>query len=397
MASIEVRHHRNQPDTYRVRWRQDGIAQRHEESTEERARVFRALVEAAGHTWPQVATLYTYGFHELARERDVEGRLGMSDATLVDWCRMYVTTGTRADPLTVKKYGRNIDNHLVPFFGDMALTAVRGRDIARWQEWMMDPVNGLGLKPGTVIDTRAGVLAPALRVAARPDMDGAPALIPSNPVLSVRLPDQMVLRPEVWTQEELDEAIDIAYNMRDPRGGDVLATLAGTGARWSEVVAFSRPSFYPDRGIVEVRQHAVRRPNIGWVIEAGAKTKAGIRDVTLAPAVCTLLDGQPDNRLGLLLTAPRGGLWAYETFHTHYFTPIRAVMRDRGCRRRLTLHGLRHTAAVRLMESGVDIYTVSSNLGHKPGTTARLYGAFTGNLSRTASAALGTLVGARVV
>lgn len=402
MASIEIRHHTNGPDTYRVRWWEDGKQQRPEVDSHADAIVLCALVESLGNRWPDTTALRLRGLHELARKRDDRERTAaLVGVTLVDWCTRYVESEPRCSAATRAKYLRNIANHLAPYFGDMPLSTVTGRDIQRWQEWLMSDAYAYGhgrgeqskrgVKAGTVVDTRAGILSPALAAAARPDLDGNPPLLPHNPILAVPNAKGDSIRPEVWEQEELDALLDMAWNIGEPEGA-LLTTLAGTGARWSEVAALARPALYPSRGVVEVRRRAVRDEHARWQIIPATKTPDGWRNVSLPSVVMSLLSGRSQGPDGLLLTNSRGSMWIYESFLRGPFEKLRTAMIQRGMTRHLTLHGLRHTAAVRMAESGVDIYTISANLGHKPGTTAKLYGKYTRHGHGAAARALGTLV-----
>lgn len=390
MASIDIRK-RAEDQVWRVRWRDNGEPQSEEFADPTEAEIFRALVNAAGQTYPGTAVLYARGLHALAVKREQLARTPVGGIRLVDWCHTYIDTASEASVREKVRYHAMVDNHIAETFGLTLLTQVTGRMIKNWQEALADDTAGPGLSAKTIKNVRCTVLAPALAAAAAPDLDGNPPLIPVNPCLAVKAPRVIDNRPEIWHQAEVNAMLAAAATV-DRRAYALLATLAGTAMRWSEAVALTTHAVYPDRGVIEVRRKAIKDVGSQWRIVPAVKTRNGWRAVPAAPAVLALLAAQGAADGALVLTNDRGELWRHEAFFDCQWQKIRDMVKAQGFTRHLTLHGLRHTAATRMAENGVDLYTLSGILGHAPGTTTKLYGGRTGNNDARAAAALATLV-----
>lgn len=391
MASIDTLERATGP-AYRVRWRHNGAAAAPVILKDrDQAETFRRLVDMAGQDWPTPGQLRAHGLHDLADKAARESRPALVTVTLIEYCSRYIDDHSVASKDNRAKYHRMIANHMAEFFGAMRLVDVTGRDILNWQTYMGDEESGLGLSPKSIKNTRCAILAPALNAACKRDLDGNPPMLAYNPCESVPAPKVSSKRPSVWTQEELDAVLAAAYAI-DPRAWALLLTLAGTGMRWSEVVALTTHAVYRDRGLIEVRQVARKDVRSQWRLHEAAKTNNAFRMVATPGAVFDVLAAQGAADGALVLTNAEGGLWRHETFFDNQWAKVRAAVRAAGYTRHLTLHGLRHTAATRLIDNGVGLFTVSGILGHAPGTTATMYGGRTGAGDAAAAVALGTLV-----
>jgi hypothetical protein len=378
---------------YRVRWARNGEWEGHTFDDPTDAEIFRALVnKCGGNRWPSAQELRARGFTALAEQREIIERRDQAATriTVVDMCRRYIDTDTETTAKGRKTYTAMLTNHIEPFFGSMTADAVTGQMIKDFQRHLVDTEAGPGVSAKTANNIRGGVLAPAFKRAAAPDLAGNPPLVPYNPCLSVKPLPVTPNRPEVWTQHEVSCMLDIARDI-DPDAWALLAVLAGTGLRWSEAVAIGPQHVYADRGVVEIRRKAHRDAAARWVLVDTTKTAAGTRTVHVAGPVMDILTDRASWGRPVVLANRRGTLWHYEAFHDNQWAKIRAKVAAEGFTRKLTLHGLRHTAT-RMHEMGVDLYTLSAQLGHAYGTTLLMYGGPTGRNYATAVDALGTLV-----
>ena len=53
--------------------------------------------------------------------------------------------------------------------------------------------------------------------------------------------------------------------------------------------------------------------------------------------------------------------------------PLKHWLAEAGIEKHVTFHCFRHTFAMRLLENGVDIYTIATLLGHKSVTSTQIY------------------------
>lgn len=150
------------------------------------------------------------------------------------------------------------------------------------------------------------------------------------------------------------------------------ALAALTGMRRSELVALCWDMVDLDRGVVRVRRTVVPGSGDGGVEWDEPKTKRSRRDIVLdADCVALLRDhrrAQSEWRLKL------GELWTDNTLVfprddgtvAHPSQPSAAFAT--ACKKlglpNIGMHGLRHTHATLLLESGVNVKEVSERLGH---------------------------------
>lgn len=150
--------------------------------------------------------------------------------------------------------------------------------------------------------------------------------------------------------------------------------LLFTGMRSGELLGLEWADIDFDNRVLHItkqrNQHGIGPP----------KTKAGLRDIILpATLVTTLLDFKKwQESLSHNWLTPTDYVMVDHTgkpfYHTKPQDLMKNILRDAGLQPRKSAHILRHTHAVMLLESGADIKTVSTRLGHSTiEMTANIY------------------------
>ncbi len=217
--------------------------------------------------------------------------------------------------------------------------------------------------------------------------------IPGNPVREVgpvsaprgKAKPKRVTEARGFTPEEREAML--AFADRDERAqrrdlGDLVAFLAGTGARIGEACGLRWSALDLDKGTATLGPVVVRVKGQGLAIQEDGKTKAATRTVHLPrDLVGRLLARQvhaPATEHGAVFVAPRGGLRdPSNTAHDvrDLLTDVgREVFGDPEHLGWASSHTFRKTVATTLHEAGVSDRLVSNHLGHsRPSMTQDHY------------------------
>ncbi|MDP9435969.1 MAG: site-specific integrase, partial [Actinomycetota bacterium] len=188
-----------------------------------------------------------------------------------------------------------------------------------------------------------------------------------------------------FTPEERDAVVAFADFDRRSVGrdlGDLVAFLAGSGARIGEACALRWSALDLDKGTATLGPVVVRTKGEGLSIQEDGKTKAATRTVHLSPALVARLMARqvaaPATEHGAVFTAPRGGLRdpsnTAQDFRDLLTDVGREVFGDPDHLTWATSHTFRKTVATVLHEAGVPDVQVSNHLGHsRPSMTQDVY------------------------
>ncbi|MFC5804286.1 tyrosine-type recombinase/integrase [Streptomyces formicae] len=279
---------------------------------------------------------------------------------------------------TRTNYTRFIDNHMIPWFGQMTVSD-RGAKITRdhVSRWVLDLRHGRSgplHPPGTVRRSYApktianlhGLLYSILQSAVEAD----PSLRDSNPCAHTRLPkgndtedDEVFLEPGEYAL--------LKTHVR-PDAADIIEALVSTGLRWGEVTALQPRdfTFASKRPTLRV-QRAWKRRGEGGTFLGAPKTKKSRRTLVLTSAQVKLFQRLCKGRqpTDLVFTAPGGGAWHSGVFHAHRWKPALDAANAAGLTKRPRIHDLRHTHASWLIAGRVPLPVIQARLGHESITT----------------------------
>jgi len=140
----------------------------------------------------------------------------------------------------------------------------------------------------------------------------------------------------------------------------LIITAIFTGLRCSELRGLTWKHVDLDCRVIRVRQRADFQSRIG-----PPKSKAGIRDVPLAPmALNTLREWKlacPRTELDLAFPSANGRIHSTSNIHKQCWRPLQRAL---GFRLTYTFHSLRHAAASLFLEQGWSPKKVQTVMGH---------------------------------
>lgn len=362
MATIRKRANKQGSPSWQVRWWQlDGSQASETFTTEEQAKRFRGLVDAAGQAAPE-GWIRGHGF---AEAKD-------SEWTVRTWCESAIDVRAGITDQTRTAYRWQL-KHLGDL-ADIGLGELSRADVSRW-------VNSLDLAPKSVANLH-GLLSSCLRDAAR---DGHIRL---NPAEGLRLPARHGPDSHEIVALTTDEIDLIAANVGEQYKA-LVATLAGTGMRQAEAYGLQVRHVQLARRRIAVTQALQRAP--GGSIIGAPKTRRSVRSISITSKLAEQLRGIVSGRdpEDYVFTTPSGARIHPPRFRSHVWAPAVAAARrcenhkdataPCGCKGTLrvnpNIHDLRHSHASYLIAAGVPLVKIQRRLGHESiQTTVDTYG-----------------------
>jgi integrase len=290
----------------------------------------------------------------LANGEQVGGSLTVAKY-LEDWFKAKESAGRK--PSTLAQYSDLKERYLVPHLGDIRLSQLRATHVEAMLAAMEAESRGLVTRRRTV-----AVLSSALGSAVKR------RLVPWNVCQHVELPPERSEPRPVWNATQVRTFLDSV-------NGDRLAALwriyVLTGVRRGEALGLSWECVDLDAG--EVRIQRTLGEVAGKLSWGTPKTANGTRTIAVDPRTVSALRAhwsrQAAEKLALggagyrdegLVFAAEDGRPIWPGFVSDRFH----VLADEAELPPIRLHDLRHSAASLALAAGVDMKTVSSNLGH---------------------------------
>lgn len=283
----------------------------------------------------------------------------------------FATKSLRLRPRTKSYYRDALDLVLLPRFGSSRVSAI---DVDAVAELIRDlelrglnavdrkrPVRPLGRSS---IDNYLKPLQGILKLARRK------GIVRDNPFNLLTQDDRPAAtetaEPHEWTDDELSRLFDAAAQLSRKSASrydytPLLRVVSRLGLRVGEALGLQWQDFDKDAGVLRVRRQWLRTGLYG-----PTKTKAGVRDIALPDDVV--------DYLSLLHQASPFKDEEHPVFSSLTGTPLghRNVSR-RGAEpafklaglEGVSIHDLRHAAASRLIDAGLDAVEVAAILGHE--------------------------------
>jgi integrase len=273
------------------------------------------------------------------------------------------------------KYRGILDNHVLPRWGDLPLTAVHSEDIALWVAALLKSTadGGSGLGPSQARH--------AYRVMSMVLEWCVPRRILRNPARGVKLPVRPDTEHVYLTYGQVEALADAAGELRTKYDRPTAAAsvnralvllLAYTGIRWGEAAALRV-------GRVDLDTRRIRVAStfyeVGGVQHEGLPKTGKKRTVPIPASLVPELRAVIGTRGGdeLLFTTARGQSLRANNWRTREFIP--AVAAAELAVPGLTPHKLRHTAASLAIAAGADVKVLQTMLGHADAAmTLNVYG-----------------------
>ncbi|GAA1980391.1 hypothetical protein GCM10009799_01910 [Nocardiopsis rhodophaea] len=289
-------------------------------------------------------------------------------ATLGNLAEKWLSTRTDIRRSTWWKYRSLLDNHVLPRWGELPLTAIQTEDVAVWVAELQKPRDEGGTNLGASQTRRAhGVLSMVLDWC-------VPRRIAVNPAKGVPLPKSSEVEHVYLDYGQVEALASAASSLRtkyDQASASahinraLILLLAYTGMRWNEAAALRV-------GKVDLVGRRIRIVTAfaeveGRLIEQPPKTGKS-RTVPVPPSLVAelkpLIEGRPDD--ALVFTSKRGATLRLRNWRRREFNQ---AVTDAGLDGMgLTPHKLRHTAASLAIAAGADVKVVQTMLGHATAT-----------------------------
>jgi integrase len=248
---------------------------------------------------------------------------------------------------TYAQYKGHVDNHLVPYFGEVKCNEVTADLVERF----VGERSKAGMEPNTlnkVITTLSSIMG----YASHPNRGYAV----NNPVTCIEnRPQRIKKEAEMATLDEIHAIMD---KMSNPRDKLIVRTMAFTGMREGEIFGLQWGDIqWKDSQICVRRTYNHRR----FYEPKSARSKRNI-DVSedLLHELKKWKLACPNGELDLVFPNTHGNPMNATNWLKHVWHPTRR----RAGVRHLTPHSLRHFSGSFLLDQGVDIGYVQDHLGH---------------------------------
>ena len=285
------------------------------------------------------------------------------------WLEIYVQFSVK--PYTLDTYQRNCRNYLEPAFGRLQLSALTAPQIQKFYNSLLVDKK---LSPKTVRNIH-GVLHQALNRAVKLGM------IRSNPTEVCDLP--RAHRKEIKPMEQ-SQITDFLKAIEGNKFELLYQVTLFTGMRQGEVLGLTWDCVDFDHNTLYVNKQLGKTQKVGGNYTLVPTKNSRSRVITVASTVMNLLREQKkrqiqarllvgpewNNPWDLVFTNEFGGYLTHMTVYKHFKQAVIAIGLDEE-----RFHDLRHSYAVAAIESGDDIKTVQTNLGHATASfTLDVYG-----------------------
>ena len=310
---------------------------------------------------------------EITTELDNGTYIEPSKNTVGEWLDTWVGTYAQfsVKPYTLDAYQRICHNYLTPALGTLRLSELTAPHIQRFYNSLLME---RGLSPKTVRNIH-GVLHRALEQAMKLGM------LRSNPTELCDLPKAR--RKEIRPMEQ-DKIGAFLQEIKGSKYELLYLVTLFTGMRQGEVLGLTWDCVDFTHNTLYINKQLQKTKKVGGEYALAPTKNSRARVIIVAASVLALLKQQKsrqeqaqllagsgwDNRWGLVFTNELGGHLSHFTVYKHFKEAVRAIGLDEE-----RFHDLRHSYAVAAIESGDDIKTVQSNLGHATASfTLDVYG-----------------------
>ena len=309
------------------------------------------------------------------------------DYTVAEWCRLWFDIYSKPNlrPNTAKNYSNIIEQHIIPAIGPIKLRQLAAMHIQQMYNdtkshgrvKRSEKMEDLSLTNSFVRRVHM-VLHNCLQQAVRE------RIIPYNPCDNCRIPKKEKGEMKIIPSEQVG-----AY-LREAEKYGVLPIFyleLTSGLRRGELVGLLWEDLDVKERILSVNKQVTRID--GKLTVTVPKTPNSIRKVAIPEQAVDLLvaeyEKHPDSPV--MFASPKtGSYWSPDALGRVHKTLLANAGIDTGVR----FHDLRHTFATMAVQSGVDIKTLSSMLGHySTGFTLDTYTHVTDRMQKSAADKVG--------
>ena len=299
-----------------------------------------------------------------------------SKLTVSDWLDIWLAEYT-ADlkPLTRSTYKNKVESTIQPTLGAVKLQALKAPQTQKMLNALHRGTSGRKPLSAKTVKDIYGILHRALGQAVKLGM------LRSNPTNVCDLPKAH--RKEIKPMEQA-EITKFLQAIQGTKYGLVYQITLFTGLREGEVLGLTWDCIDFQHNAIYINKQLQKTKKVGGTYCLAPTKNSRNRTILTAPSVMALLRKQKsrqaqmrllageawNNSWDLVFTNELGG----HLCHCTVYKKFKAIVRELGMPEE-RFHDLRHSFAVASIESGDDIKTVQSNLGHATASfTLDVYG-----------------------
>ena len=296
------------------------------------------------------------------KSRAVAQRVTMNDYYL-PWLEGRTFKGRALKAGTRYRLRKDIENHILPWFGNTRLVDITQAGIDRWLASM--PSDQQAMKANAY-----KALKSILRTASQPGLHGEPPLIPAYPCTKSLPKPERKSKTVPATPEEVKaiyDAMPERYRM------SIYLAVFGDRLRIGEVCALQRRDIDPKTRTLHIRRGRVTMDNER--LTDTPKTDNSIRDERIPPQLLPLLQQFLDGQV-----RPEKDAWLFperedptKPVHPNSLRSWYSQARDQAGRPDLRFHDLRHTGLTWLAAEGATVRELMDAAGHADVDTAMRY------------------------
>lgn len=279
----------------------------------------------------------------------VDPRLGQT--TFGEYAAEVRASKAHLRPGTRQNIDGRLDNHLLPYFGEMPLGVIRTAHVRGW----IAEMNAKGLSGGTV-KAAYWLLGEILAAA---EVDGC---IGRSPCAGID-PRKDLPRSSAWTEMMFLSPVEVAQlaGAIDDRYTALVYAAAYTGLRWGELAALTVERIDLLKGTVHVAESLAE---VNGRLHLGPTKTRATRTVSVPRFLAEMIGehlGRYPSRKGHVFSSAQGLELRRRNFYRRHYRP--AVL-TAGLDERLRFHDLRHTCAALLIAQGAHPKELQERLGH---------------------------------
>jgi len=290
-------------------------------------------------------------------------------------------------PKTQLDYENNIYQHIIPALGKIPLNKLTSNDLQQFYAQMKK--NGRLNRTDVYGDGLSDRMVRACHTRCRTALDKAvrEKLIRTNPAHDCKLPAQTVNEMQVLTREEMQRFL---VQAKEEGYFELFLLELATGLRRGEVLALQWDDLNFTTGALHI-QRQVYRAN-GKLMVSEPKTKAALRTIVLPLSLVEVLREyrhQVNSRWMFPSPVKEDSPLDPATCRKR----LQTILEHAGCKK-VSFHALRHLFVTTALESGMDVKTLSTIIGHVfTKTTLNIYTHVTNEIRQMAAAKIDQGIG----